>query len=106
MERDDGDGARAVSEAGARVREDVAQLRRAAARAGDEVHDRLRRFVDEHPVAAIGIAFGAGYLLSGALVSRTTLRLVAFGARALVGPLVKSMIGSGLGEAHSPMGGG
>src|SRR5262245_31155708 len=100
MERDDGHGAPGtIGEAGERVREDVAQLREAAARARAELLDKLRHFVDEHPLAAVGIAFGAGYLLSGALLSRTTARLLALGARAWVGPLVKALIGVGVGEA-------
>jgi ElaB/YqjD/DUF883 family membrane-anchored ribosome-binding protein len=80
-----------IGEIGDRVREDLALLAEAAVRRRDEIVDGARRFVDERPLTAVGLAFAAGYALSGALVGRFTLRLVGLGARFALGRLVRGL---------------
>ena len=41
---------------------------------------------------SVGIAFGVGYLLSGALFSRTTLKAATIGGRFALGGLVKQLV--------------
>jgi hypothetical protein len=82
-----------MREVGERMREDVYMLRDAAGRRRDELLDQGRRFVDQHPLAAVGIAFGLGYLISGALLSRTTGKLLRLGARFYLRRLLHSGIG-------------
>lgn len=81
-----------IGEATAHMRDDVQQLREAAERRGDEVIEQVRSLVDEHPLAAVGAAFGLGYLLSGALVSRTTLRFAVLGARWYAGRMMRDLV--------------
>ena len=81
-----------IGEATAHMRDDVAQLREAAERRGDEVIEQIRSLVVEHPLAAVGAAFGIGYLLSGALVSRTTLRFGLLGARWYAGRMMRDLV--------------
>lgn len=90
-----------------RLREDFDLLREAVAQRTEDVRQSFTTFVDEHPLAAVGVAFGAGYLLSGALYSRTTGRLLGFGARMLLGAAVRSAIAmGGLGALASIVEGG
>ncbi len=46
-----------------------------------EFFERARIWIEGHPWGAVGAAFGLGYALSGALVSRSTLRLLSLGIR-------------------------
>jgi DUF883 C-terminal glycine zipper region len=57
-----------------------------------EIRDAIGNYVDEHPFQSIGIAFGIGYLLSGALFSRTTLRAATFGGRFVLGGFLKQLV--------------
>jgi hypothetical protein len=90
-----GEGDPKLGETAEQLLGDLDMLRDAVAQRAEEVRDQVTGFVNEHPYAAMGAAFGIGYLLSGALVSRTTGRLLGFGTRFLVGTLVKQMIAGG-----------
>ena len=84
--------------AGERVAADFDQLREAMLQRTGEIRDTVTGFVQEHPYMAVGAAFAAGYVISGALVSRTTGRLLGFGMRFLVGAMIKQAVsGAGLG---------
>ena len=41
----------------------------------------LRHFVEEYPVGMVAAAFGVGYLLSGALFSKASARILGLGLR-------------------------
>ncbi len=62
-----------------------------------EISDGVRSFVEHNPLGAVGIAFGVGYLLSGALVSRTTLRVIGLGGRIALGAIAKQLL-AGVGQ--------
>ncbi len=96
MERDNGHPT--VEEATSRMRDDFESLREAAMRRREELVGKLRRFIDDHPFAAVGIAFGVGYVLSGALLSRTTAKLLGVGVKAYLGPMLSSMVKGGLAD--------
>ncbi len=53
---------------------------------------RVTNYVDAHPLASVGIAFGVGYLLSGALFSRTTLQAATLGGRFALGGFLKQLV--------------
>lgn len=57
-----------------------------------QVRETIAAFVDEHPLAAVGLAFGAGYVVAGGLVSRTTGRLFKFGTRLALGAVVRQAL--------------
>ena len=92
------------------------ELRQQWSQRTQEVRAAVSSFVEERPLAAVGIAFGAGYLLSGALFSRLTARVVGAGSKLLLGNVVRLAVASlgpgmlldalglhpqGQGEAHS-----
>ncbi len=80
-----------MDDASRRIGDNLAELREEIGGKTRELRDAVGSYVDEHPVAALGIAFGVGYLLSGALFSRTSLRVATLGARVAVGGLVKQL---------------
>jgi hypothetical protein len=81
-----------MQDVGEHMKQDFAELRAAAERRRDEVLSQVRELVDQHPLAAVGAAFGAGYLLSGALLSRMTFRLALLGARWYAGRMVRDLV--------------
>jgi hypothetical protein len=91
---------------GARVGENFEELRSAVGDRVHEIRDTIDHYVDEHPLASIGIAFGVGYLLSGALFSRTTLKVATLGGRFAVGGVLKQLLaGIGPGMILAALGG-
>ena len=97
-----GDGTPNVDEAREQLMGDLEMLREAVTQRGEAIRSTVTGFVNEHPLAAGGAAFGIGYLLSGALYSRTTGRLLGVGARFLLGALAKQVLaGGGLGALAS-----
>ena len=55
---------------------------------------------------SVGIAFGVGYLLSGALFSRTTFKAASIGGRFALGGLLKQLVaGIGPGMIAAALGG-
>ena len=74
---------------------DLGELGRAARARSAQLVEQVTAFVDEHPYASIGMAFGVGYLLSGALLSRATLKALGFGGRVFAGGLLKQLLAGG-----------
>lgn len=91
-----GQGERSLRELGEHVRDDLMELREAASQRREELLAEVRGRIDEHPLAAVGIAFAAGYLLSGALLSRLTMRVAVFGARWYLTRTMKELLGGAL----------
>jgi hypothetical protein len=87
-----------IRELGEKVKSDLHELRGVAEKRKDELFGELRALVGRHPFASVGAAFGAGYVLSGALLSRTTARAVRLGLRIYLGRLIKSTLGAELGH--------
>ncbi len=85
-----------VDDVGNRIGEGFDGIRQEVAQKTQEIRDTVQAFVDENPLGAVGIAFGVGYLLSGALVSRLTARVVGIGGRILLGNLLRQAV-AGLG---------
>jgi hypothetical protein len=61
----------------------------------------LRGRVQRNPIGMVCAAAGIGYLLGGGLFSPTTGRLVRYGIRLALIPLLKSQIGAVLGGQES-----
>jgi hypothetical protein len=92
MKRDEtGTGANQNETTSPNVNDLVEELKAKSA----EVRDRFVRFVDERPIASVGIAFGAGYLLAGGLYSKTTARLLKLGTRLAVGLVLRQLVAAG-----------
>jgi len=78
-----------------------------AARGAAEPEFELGRYVGEHPLGTVVAAFGVGYLLSGALFSRATARMLGLGMRYAAPALVRVAFGTnavftpGNGAAHA-----
>lgn len=99
-----------------RVGENFDEVREELGDRVQEIRDTVTNFVDAKPLAAVGIAFGVGYLLSGALFSRATFKAASIGSRFAVGGLLKQLLAgigpgmiaaalSGAGNAQSKSGG-
>src|SRR4051794_26993688 len=87
-----------IRDIGGTVKQDLSQLRDVVEHRRDELLGQVRDLVAEHPVAAVGVAFGAGYVLSGALFSRLTWRVLSVGARWYAGRMLQGAVGTyGLG---------
>jgi hypothetical protein len=88
------------------VGERLDELRDAVTERTQQIRDAVTGFVAEKPLAAVGIAFGVGYLLSGALFSRTTFRAAHLGARLAFGAALKQLlVGVGPGLLFGAMSG-
>jgi len=74
---------------------DLAALREELLARTGALRETVAGFVDERPLATVAIAFAVGWLLSGALVSRTTGRFLKLGTRLFLGSLVKQAIAAG-----------
>jgi hypothetical protein len=90
-----GASGRSLQEAGEQLIDSLGELRTLVQERGEELRDQLANFVEERPFAAIGIAFGVGYLLSGALYSRASARLIGLSARLLTGVFLKQLMAAG-----------
>jgi hypothetical protein len=81
-----------IDDVAERVGDNFEQLKQQFNERRQQFQSALHDFVDENPLRAVAIAFGAGYLLSGALFSRTTFRVAGMGGRMLVGGLIKNLL--------------
>lgn len=61
----------------------------------------LRGRVQKNPIAMVAAAAGVGYVLGGGLFSPMTARLVRYGLRLAIIPLVKSQLAGIVGGAHA-----
>jgi len=75
-----------------RIGDNFGEIRDELSERTQEIREAITTFVDEHPIQAVGMAFGIGYLLSGALFSRTTFRAAAFGGRMVIGGFLKQLV--------------
>ena len=66
----------------------------------------LRGRVQRNPIAMVAAAAGLGYILGGGLFSPMTARLVRYGLRLAIIPLVKSQLAGIVGGAGSQAGEG
>ena len=74
------------------VGEHVEEIRQELSEKANELRETVTNFVQAKPLQSVGIAFGVGYVLSGALVSRTTARLAQLGLRFAFGGALKQLI--------------
>jgi DUF883 C-terminal glycine zipper region len=81
-----------MDEVKSRVGDNFEQLREELSERTQEIRNAITDYVDEHPFQAVGIAFGVGYLLSGALFSRATFRAVSFGGKFVLGGFLKQLV--------------
>ena len=90
-----------------RVTENFEGVREEVGERVEEIRDTVTNYVNAQPLAAVGIAFGVGYLLSGALFSRTTFKAASIGGRFALGGLVKQLVaGIGPGMIAAALSGG
>jgi hypothetical protein len=73
------------------VGENFEDIRSQLSERTQEIRETIGNYVDANPLAAVGIAFGVGYLLSGALFSRTTFRAASIGTRFALGGLLRQL---------------
>jgi hypothetical protein len=86
---------RGVGETREQVQQEFDDLREAVMQKTEQLRDSVGSFVQERPIASVAIGFGVGYLLSGALYSRATMRLLGLGSRFLFAALLKPMVAGG-----------
>ena len=82
-----------INEVADRVGENFEQVKSRISERTQEIQSTVQQFVDESPLRAVGLAFGVGYLLSGALFSRTTMKVAGLGGRFVLGGFIKQLIG-------------
>jgi len=75
-----------------RVGENFDEVREELGERVQEIRDTVTNFVEAHPLQSVGIAFGVGYLLSGALFSRTTFKVASIGGRFAPGGFLKQLV--------------
>ena len=75
-----------------RVGENFDEVREELGERVQEIRDTVSNYVEAHPLHAVGIAFGVGYLLSGALFSRTTFKAASIGGRFALGGFLKQLV--------------
>jgi hypothetical protein len=96
---DNEDAGPGVGDAARKVSASLGDLGRALSDGRQNVVEPMAEFIQERPLAALGIAFGVGYLLGGGLFSRTTGRALGLGWRlggmALAKNLLSSLSGAG-----------
>ncbi|MDB4971329.1 MAG: hypothetical protein JWN44_7018 [Myxococcales bacterium] len=90
-----------------RVGENFEQIKDQLGDRTQELRETIGSFVEEQPLAAVGVAFGLGYLLSGALFSRTTFKAASMGGKFVLGGFLKQLVaGVGPGFLMAAMGRG
>jgi hypothetical protein len=80
-----------MNEVAGRVGDNFEQMRARLDARSRELRASIQRFVDDNPIGAVGIAFGVGYLLSGALFSRTTFKAASIGGRFILGGFLREL---------------
>ncbi len=92
-----------LSEVSERVRQDFDLFRDALQRETADLRNTANKYIQEHPLYAVGAAFGVGFLLSGGLFSKFTARGVSFATRFFVGRMLRQVIGgAGAGFVTGP----
>ncbi len=93
-ENQDDDGGPRVSDAARKLSESLGELGRALSDGRQGIVEPMAEFIQERPLAAVGIAFGVGYVLGGGLFSRTTGRVIGLGWRLGGMALARNLLGS------------
>lgn len=75
------DSSSSIRDLGESIRADFIQLGEAAEQQSRQLVEQLRTWVIDHPLTAVGAAFGVGFALSGGIVSRNAMRLLGWGGR-------------------------
>jgi ElaB/YqjD/DUF883 family membrane-anchored ribosome-binding protein len=83
-----------VTQAARKVSEGLGELTRALNDGRQNIVEPMSQFIQEKPLAAIGVAFGVGYILGGGLFTRTTGRLLGLGWRLGGMALAKNFLGN------------
>jgi hypothetical protein len=95
-----------INEAADRIGENFEQVKSQISERTQEFQSTVQQFVEDSPLRAVGIAFGVGYLLSGALFSRTTMKVAGLGGRFVLGGFLKQLLaGVGPGIIAAAIGG-
>ena len=97
------DTAATAFEGGERSADDLKSMMETVQQRGSEMLEVGKAWVTEHPLAAIGAAFGVGFVLAGGLVSKTTLRVLKLGARLYFRRFVSDLVGKGAQELFGGM---
>lgn len=88
-----------------RVGDNMSVMRDELAQRAEEIRAAVHDYVDRQPLVSVGVAFGIGYLLSGALFSRATMRVARFGGRFFLGNALRQLaLGAGSGLLASALG--
>ena len=90
-----------IASSAKKVGDSLSELRRALGEQRAAVVEPTSRFIQERPLAAIGIAFGIGYVLGGGLFTGVTSRLLGLTWKVGGMALARSALGGnedGLGQ--------
>lgn len=91
-----------ISDAARKVSQGIGELSRALSERRENVVEPMSEFIQQKPMAALGIAFGIGYVLGGGLFTRTTGRLLGLGWKLGGMALAKNVLGNlGLDDERS-----
>jgi ElaB/YqjD/DUF883 family membrane-anchored ribosome-binding protein len=83
-----------ITDAAKKVSQGLGELTRALNDGRQNIVEPMSQFIQEKPLAAIGVAFGVGYVLGGGLFTRTTGRLLGLGWRLGGMALAKNLLGN------------
>jgi ElaB/YqjD/DUF883 family membrane-anchored ribosome-binding protein len=83
-----------ITDAAKKVSEGLGELTRALNDGRQNLVEPMSQFIQQRPLAAVGVAFGIGYILGGGLFTRTTGRLIGVGWRLGGMALAKNLLGN------------
>jgi ElaB/YqjD/DUF883 family membrane-anchored ribosome-binding protein len=93
-----------ITDAARKVGQGLGELGRALSAGREDVLEPIHELVQQRPLAAVGLAFGVGYVLGGGLFTRMTGRLIGISWRLGGVALAKSLLAN-LGEEMPQSGG-
>ena len=83
-----------IGESARKVGEGLGELGRALRSSRESLASPAARFIQDQPLAALGLAFGLGYVLGGGMFTKATGRLLGLGWRFGGMALAKSVLGN------------
>ena len=83
-----------ITDAARKVSEGIGELTKALNDGRQNIVEPMSQFIQGKPLAAVGVAFGIGYILGGGLFTRTTGRLLGLGWRLGGMALAKNFLGN------------